>query len=375
MLGDAYATHDSTAMTLSLSTSELAKLTRAATLLVSPLEQPSVDAWRREVNRALRELLQSDSAGFLLPGAGVLLYSDEHDPAELARYPDLHPPPLADGTSIWQRLVEARVSTMPTVYGADVQRYTSSAYYNEYAAPNGAADTLCAMLPLGGADPRHVASVQLWRERHNPRRFDERDRQVLGLLVPALTAGVQAIVRWHQQRDHLANVLDALGQPAMLCDPSGVVVHQTNALGELLASDPQADAISAALRKVVASANGIAEWEKAANLAVATPILEVSTALARYRVRANVQHSPRPLVVAAVERLTRVAPSMASLRETFALTPAESRVALLLMDGRSNRDIADRLAISPFTARRHTERVLRKLGVRTRSEVAARLRD
>lgn len=61
--------------------------------------------------------------------------------------------------------------------------------------------------------------------------------------------------------------------------------------------------------------------------------------------------------------------SDASLAQCFRLTPQEIRVARLLADGRSNRDVAALLFISPHTARTHTERVLQKLGVRSRAEV------
>jgi DNA-binding CsgD family transcriptional regulator len=44
-------------------------------------------------------------------------------------------------------------------------------------------------------------------------------------------------------------------------------------------------------------------------------------------------------------------------------------VALLLAERRSNTEIAGALGISPHTAKRHTERVLGKLGVSTRRAV------
>lgn len=55
------------------------------------------------------------------------------------------------------------------------------------------------------------------------------------------------------------------------------------------------------------------------------------------------------------------------------LSKKESRIARLLVEGRSNAEIAHRLFISPHTARRHTERILRKLGAHSRTEVVGRL--
>jgi DNA-binding CsgD family transcriptional regulator len=62
------------------------------------------------------------------------------------------------------------------------------------------------------------------------------------------------------------------------------------------------------------------------------------------------------------------------LRADYGMTPREVDVALLLAEGCSNQTVARRLGISPHTARHHTQRVLGKLGVHSRSEAGARLR-
>jgi DNA-binding NarL/FixJ family response regulator len=58
----------------------------------------------------------------------------------------------------------------------------------------------------------------------------------------------------------------------------------------------------------------------------------------------------------------------------YGLTPRETEVAALLMQGRSNTAIAAALQISTHTARHHTQRVLTKLGVHSRAEAGAKLR-
>jgi DNA-binding CsgD family transcriptional regulator len=62
------------------------------------------------------------------------------------------------------------------------------------------------------------------------------------------------------------------------------------------------------------------------------------------------------------------------LEADYGMTPREVEVALLLAEGCSNSRVATRLGISPHTARHHTQRVLGKLGVHSRSEAGARLR-
>ncbi|MDP9176636.1 MAG: helix-turn-helix transcriptional regulator [Gemmatimonadota bacterium] len=54
---------------------------------------------------------------------------------------------------------------------------------------------------------------------------------------------------------------------------------------------------------------------------------------------------------------------------TSTLTPREKEVARLLARRRTSKEIAKALGISHATARRHTEKVLAKLGLRSRNEV------
>ena len=54
------------------------------------------------------------------------------------------------------------------------------------------------------------------------------------------------------------------------------------------------------------------------------------------------------------------------------LTPREIEVLRLLARGRSNKEIARLLVITPKTAANHVQRVLDKLGAGSRAEVAAR---
>jgi DNA-binding CsgD family transcriptional regulator/tetratricopeptide (TPR) repeat protein len=58
-------------------------------------------------------------------------------------------------------------------------------------------------------------------------------------------------------------------------------------------------------------------------------------------------------------------------RSDGAITPAERAVARLVGDGLPNKEIATRLHASPKTVEAHLTRVYRKLGVRTRAELAA----
>jgi DNA-binding CsgD family transcriptional regulator len=60
---------------------------------------------------------------------------------------------------------------------------------------------------------------------------------------------------------------------------------------------------------------------------------------------------------------------------TDGLTPQELQVALTVAAGATNREAAASLFVSPKTIETHLGRVFRKLGVRSRTELAIRLRD
>mgnify|MGYP001058850954 CR=1 FL=1 len=56
-----------------------------------------------------------------------------------------------------------------------------------------------------------------------------------------------------------------------------------------------------------------------------------------------------------------------------ALTPQELQVSLLLVEGRTTREAAAALFLSPKTVEYHLRKVYTKLGVRSRAELAAAL--
>jgi DNA-binding NarL/FixJ family response regulator len=64
-----------------------------------------------------------------------------------------------------------------------------------------------------------------------------------------------------------------------------------------------------------------------------------------------------------------------SPRDGDQLTSQETRVALLVARGLSNRDIAAALFVSPRTVEHHVSSVLRKRGMRSRTELAGAFGD
>jgi two-component system response regulator DegU len=59
------------------------------------------------------------------------------------------------------------------------------------------------------------------------------------------------------------------------------------------------------------------------------------------------------------------------IKERFSLTGREKEILMLLLKGKSNKDIADLMFLSTETIKTHLQNIYRKLGVNSRMEVAA----
>jgi DNA-binding NarL/FixJ family response regulator len=80
---------------------------------------------------------------------------------------------------------------------------------------------------------------------------------------------------------------------------------------------------------------------------------------------------PGELVARVLSLVRRVAAYKAVTPARHPLTPRQIEVLLLLAEGASPKDIAERLHVSQSTVRKHVERILGLLNVRSRSEAIA----
>jgi DNA-binding CsgD family transcriptional regulator len=77
----------------------------------------------------------------------------------------------------------------------------------------------------------------------------------------------------------------------------------------------------------------------------------------------------------AAEERSRVGVRTATSRASSSLTEAEVEVAGLAIKGLSNAEIAGRLFMSQRTVQAHLSKIYRKVGVRSRTQLAARFRS
>ena len=100
--------------------------------------------------------------------------------------------------------------------------------------------------------------------------------------------------------------------------------------------------------------------------------------------------SPRPIPEAPVRTVSRITPGSIDCRNASsfepvpvssrprrvtALSPRERGVLELVADGRSNKEIARLLVISPETVKSHLENLLAKLGVHRRTQAVSLAKD
>lgn len=174
----------------------------------------------------------------------------------------------------------------------------------------------------------------------------------------------------------LLQTFDALGHAVLAADRWGRVAHQTAPLQAMLAAESEAEVVRAAMQRL---ADRLFLPVLPLRPAASAEPEVVRTPRRTYLIRGVLHSGARgpgsQLALISVQQAPLGPRTAAELRELYALTGTESEIAMLLAEGRSNAEIAFARGISPHTARRHTERVLHKLGVRSRAEVAHRLMD
>lgn len=178
--------------------------------------------------------------------------------------------------------------------------------------------------------------------------------------------------------DHhiFVRALDTLGLGLAFFDRTAKLVHGNQALLQILAHGPDGGRLQEEMRREVSLVLGKAK------ISHTGAVMEVGAREVRegdrcYRLKSSYvgvhlfESGSTVLISIEVVKASPVSEEM--LQTLYHLTPQEAKVAMMLLQGRSNRLISRALYISEHTARHHTQRVLEKLGVRSRSGIAARL--
>lgn len=370
-------------MHLTLESRDIARVQRLTQTLLSPLEYPHVDDWRRAVCREARDLLGADLATFQLPNReSALFFSEELEPEVIGRYPDLSAS-LDRRFQMWKRKAALGVCSRAMLWGADLEEYERDAYYHEVVVPARGFDALIAATAL---DPQRfeagtMATLMFHHDSLTGPRFGERGVGLLRLLQPAFEAGVRTYLRLGRWRNGFGRLLDTMPGALVLFEVDGQVAHENSAFTAMLSNLTEGERLSirghveatarnlcTLLRKRSGTREEPSTTSAAREVRIAGSVYRGHAALADEAILGRAGG-----VLVTLERATPEPVMTEALREQFGLTSKEVEVALFLARGKSNAAIAKELTISPHTVRRHTERVLDKMNLHSRSAVGARL--
>lgn len=347
--------------------------------LLCPLDHPTVDAWRAAVNRALMAATGGDAAMFqlMLPGLDPH-FTEELSMTILEDYPEVMPE-LEQTRKIFRRSLRLGAGNRFLLWKNHLEWLYSSEYFNEMIVKLRAFDTLWATAPVG--DSQYPAMLHAYHEqRDRGPRFDEKHVQMMRMIRPALEAGAKMVARAFGHRTSLTTSLDGQEDGAFVLGVDGRLLHRNPAVSRL--------AVTVVNERVLE--------EEAREMARALLGEELPTLLAPSAVSRCIHSGGRPYrlnavrmreglfalgpaVLVTVASRETVLPDRDALCERFGLTRRQSEVALLLARRMTNSEIAERLCISPHTARRHTEAVIGRLGIHDRRKVgvviSTRLQD
>jgi DNA-binding CsgD family transcriptional regulator len=207
------------------------------------------------------------------------------------------------------------------------------------------------------------------------RDFSERDRAALDFLRPHLARAHASAATLTALGMDIRAMSDAAGGR---CD--GTVIVAANGRVSYL-SDEARDLLSRYLES--AKPGGFLPWPLrpwcAAALARMHPVCRAPAVLGSRQVRRGPSSLTLTLIAADVHGSTLLAlaehrGATSAGTASLGLTPRETEVLSLAAEGKTNRDIADSLRISPLTVRKHLEHAYPKLGVGNRTAAAARFR-
>ena len=222
--------------------------------------------------------------------------------------------------------------------------------------------------------------VELWSGRPDEAaaRFAvaDADRRGIGVNEPAMfwwRADYAEALLEMGKADEAAALVDAWEAEAQRLDRSAVLAEMTRCRGLVAAARGDLDDALAELEQAVAQHEVVGDLFGRARALLA---------LGTVRRRARQKRAAREAITAAVEgfeacgavgwaeRARGELGTIGGRTRIEGLTPAEGRIAALVAEGRTNREVAAALFLTEHTVATALTRVYRKLGVRSRTELA-----
>jgi DNA-binding CsgD family transcriptional regulator len=377
-----------------LSTSDLRALRAVNDALLDPLSHDTIEEWLLAVCARFETLCHASAtfAGYSLP-TGEARFVSRHIPQKylnrLSELSLLEPGSLRSNDPAVEQVMDAmrqRVSTVALSTdlidpGGPVrlkpEEVKETPIFREVACPLGVPGS--ALLFHSGASGEFMIHAAFPDLEHRP--FGEATRGILSVLLPGFAASIGALVRLGSARRAVGALLDALPDGAAVFDSEArKSLARNTALQSFLRQEPDAERLQRRIRLSAAAAvrSGKAEngppagenrqplsggWRSASG---------VSYRLRTLRLPAGCLDNGESIVVL-VQRVGPQLPEPQELISRFGFTQRESEVAQRLALGRSDREIAAELNLSPHTVRHHAESVFVKAGVSSRKALLLHL--
>jgi DNA-binding CsgD family transcriptional regulator len=258
----------------------------------------------------------------------------------------------------------------------DRHEYHRSAAYRDFYWPFDMEHLLGGALSGAGYGTPGMTGILITRSRGGP-DFSVHEQRLLEAVQPHLAALARRSERLAEEaqarRGMEAVLLHHLSRPHLVLDTMGRLLWASVPARELLALLPGArvpEELVEGARRLAALVQGGSPSHALAYTFRFT--LEDGRALRAELAALRMPDGELSMDVE-LEASGLGALQVAQARERWGLTRAEGEVLGLLVTGLSNPDMARRLCVSVETVRTHVQRILGKLGVATRQEVAERV--
>jgi DNA-binding CsgD family transcriptional regulator len=259
----------------------------------------------------------------------------------------------------------------------------SEEFYNDFLAPDGIEHGMFGILERSRS---RMASISLYRDQSRS-AFTRCDSDILQFLVPHLQRAFKLHFRLFELRarsEGFEAALDMLPTGIIFFGPKGEVVLMNRSAAALVAERDGLLATCAGLRAERLAESSLLEKtiRQAASTLNGDCLSAGGTVMVSRRSRPPLQVQISPInnarivtsePIAAIafvnDPLRRQRPRHEVLRALYGLTPAECRVALLLGDGHSPREIGQMVGVSFNTVRSQMKSIFFKTNVKRQGEL------
>lgn len=175
---------------LHLRREELNAIHEGMTDLLTPGAHPTLDAWRTASLRSVGRALGADWGGFIVRDSRVVEALAPENPRVVEYIP--RSDPFDRQIGLWQRQTKLVVWSRPMLWGKHLTAMYRSPYFNEFARPVRAFDTI----GLTVHDPgQPLTSLHFMHGSPLGKKFGDRGLALLRLLEPAMRVGAAAALR------------------------------------------------------------------------------------------------------------------------------------------------------------------------------------